>query len=63
MKIEITQDPSGTGEFRWKLMTGPERIDWYEGISNSIGEAFEKVLTAQTINAQYYYEGTKDERG
>ena len=27
MKIEITQDISGTGDYRWELHTGPEHID------------------------------------
>ena len=57
MRIEITQDISGTGDYRWKLYTGPEHIDEYEGIAGSIGEAFEKVLIAETVNAQHY---TKD---
>jgi hypothetical protein len=56
MKIVIEQDISGTGEYHWKLFTGPERIDWYEGIADSLGEAFEKVLIAETINAQHYRE-------
>jgi len=56
MKIIIEQNSTGTGEYRWKLTTGSEHIDEYEGNSKSLGEAFEKVLVAETINAQHYRE-------
>ncbi len=60
MKIEIIYQPQDNN-YRWKLITGPDGIDHYEGIAGSIGEAFEKVLIAETVNAQHYYGGTEND--
>ena len=54
MKIEITQDISGTGDYRWTLFTGPERIDEYTGYCPTLGECFELILKWRTINAIHY---------
>ena len=56
MKIEITQDISGTGDYRWSIETGPERIDSYTGYCYTLGECFELIVERQTLNAQKYYE-------
>lgn len=54
MKIEIEQSPTGTGEFRWSLETGPEHIDVYSGTADTLGECFEKIIMWNTINSQDY---------
>jgi hypothetical protein len=46
MKIIIEQNSTGTGNYHWKLTTGSESLE----------EAFEKVLVAETLNAQHYRE-------
>jgi hypothetical protein len=56
MKIEITQDPSGTGDYRWSLSTGPERIDEYTGHCYTLGECFEQIVKWRTLNALDYRE-------
>jgi hypothetical protein len=60
MKIEIEQNCSGTGKFRWELHTGPENIDEYTGYCYTIGECFEKIVMWSTINSQHYTEGTEN---
>ena len=61
MRIEITQDISGTGDYRWELYTGPEHIDEYVGYCYSLGECFEKIVMWNTYNAQKYYGGTEND--
>ena len=56
MKIEIEQDCTGTGDYRWELHTGPEHIDEYTGYCNSLGECFEKIIQFSTLNALRYTE-------
>jgi len=62
MRIEITQDPSGTGDYRWELHTGPERIDSYTGYCYSLGECFEEIVKWNTLNALHYTEETETEK-
>lgn len=54
MKIEIEQDCTGTGDYRWELHTGPEHIDSYTGHCSSLGECFEKIIQFSTLNALSY---------
>ena len=61
MKVEITQDISGTGDYRWILYTGPEHIDEYTGNCYTLGECFEKIVKWETLNAQKYYGGTEND--
>jgi len=61
MKIEITQDITGTGDYHWSIETGPERIDSYTGYCYSLGECFELIVKWQTLNAQKYYGGTEND--
>jgi len=61
MKIEITQDISGTGDYRWEFFTGPEHIDEYTGTADTLGECFEKIVMWSTLNAQHYAEGTEND--
>ena len=56
MKIEISQDISGNGDYHWKLYTGPEHIDEYEGVATSLGKAFEDIVMRETLNTQQYQE-------
>src|SRR6056300_502181 len=62
MRIEITQDPSGIGDYRWELHTGPERIDSYTGYCYSLGECFEEIVKWNTLNALHYTEETETEK-
>jgi hypothetical protein len=61
MKIEIEQDCSGTGDYRWEIHTGPERIDSYTGYCYTLGECFEKIIIFRTLNAQHYTEETEND--
>jgi hypothetical protein len=61
MKIEITQDISGTGDYRWSIETGPEHIDEYTGYCYTLGECFELIVKWQTLNSQKYYGGTEND--
>ena len=56
MKVEITQDISGTGVYHWILYTGPEHIDECTGYCYTLGECFELIVKWETLNAQKYYE-------
>jgi len=55
MKVEITQDISGTGDYCWHLCTGPEHIDEYTGYCYTLGECFELIAKWQALNAQKYH--------
>jgi hypothetical protein len=54
MKIEIEQDISGTGTYKWGLETGPENIDCYTGYCETLGEVFEEIIRHRTMNAMEY---------
>ena len=54
MKIEIEQDSSGTGLYKWGLETGPERIDCYTGRGETLGSCFEQIIYHRTMNAMKY---------
>jgi len=59
MKIQIEQSPTGTGEFRWALETGPEHIDVYSGTADTLGECFQEIIRMDTLNALDYREATE----
>jgi hypothetical protein len=61
MKIEIEQSPTGTGEFRWALETGPEHIDVYSGTADTLGECFQEIIRMDTLNALDYREATEND--
>lgn len=62
MKIEITQDISGTGEYCWTVYDGPEHIDNYTGKFYTLGECFEEIVRWRTFNSlHYYYEATEND--
>jgi hypothetical protein len=55
MKIEITQDISGTGPYKFTIADGPERIDYDEGGEcETLGEVFEKLIEFRIRNAMSY---------
>jgi len=56
MKIEIEQNCTGTGEFKWNLATGPDGIDEYFGTADTLGECFEQIVMWRTLNSQSYRE-------
>jgi hypothetical protein len=43
MKVEILHHP-GDDNYSWKLWTGPDGIDFYDGLVSSLGEAFEEII-------------------
>jgi hypothetical protein len=61
MKIQIEQDCSGVGKFRWSLETGPEHIDLFSGYADTLGEAFEEIVRMETLNATNYFDDTNNE--
>ena len=42
------------GEYHWELYDGPDGIDHFSGISNSLGEAFETIIKTQLANNMRY---------
>ena len=54
MKIEINYSPS-TEHYVWKLWTGPDGIDDYEGVAISLGECFQEIIRMDTLNATQYF--------
>jgi hypothetical protein len=59
MKIEIYDNPS-SNSYTWILYDGPDGIDAYEGISNSLGEAFESIVYYREYNSLNYCEATSE---
>ena len=53
MKIEIDYQPS-TEHYIWKLYTGPDGIDFYEGVAISLGECFEEIIKWEVLNGMRY---------
>ena len=54
MRIEINYIPS-TEHYVWKLWTGPDGIDDYEGVAISLGECFQEIIRMDTLNATQYF--------
>lgn len=54
MKIKIEQCCTGTGEFKFYLETGPEHIDVFSGTADTLGEVFEEIVKAETLNGLEY---------
>ena len=54
MRIEINYSPS-TEHYVWKLWTGPDGIDDYEGVAISLGECFQEIIRMDTLNATQYF--------
>ena len=55
MKVEIHYQPS-THNYNWKLYTGPDGIDEYDGVASSLGECFEQIIKYEVINSEDYYD-------
>ena len=53
MKVEILYHP-GDGNYSWKLWTGPDGINEYDGVVISLGEAFEEVIKHEIWNGMDY---------
>jgi hypothetical protein len=53
MKIEIIDNPKD-GNYSWKLWTGPDSIDEYDGLCSSIGEVFEEIIKHEIWNGIDY---------
>ena len=55
MKIEILYHP-GDGNYTWKLYTGPDGINEYDGLASSLGECFEEIIKHEIWNGINYTE-------
>ena len=53
MKIEILHHP-GHDNYTWKLWTGPDGINEYNGLASSLGECFEEVIKHEIWNGMDY---------
>ena len=53
MKIEIDYQPS-TEHYIWKLYTGPDGINEYDGLASSLGECFEEIIKWEVLNGRSY---------
>ena len=53
MKVEILYHP-GDNNYTWKLWTGPDGIDFYNGTEISIGECFEEIIKWEVLNGMRY---------
>lgn len=42
------------GEYHWTLYDGPDGVDCFKGIGNSLGDVFEQIIKAQIENAIKY---------
>lgn len=54
MKIVIEQNLNVTGPYKWSLLTGPEHIDEYDGISDSLSECFIEISRCVKTNNSHY---------
>lgn len=54
MNIEITDNPQD-GTFSWKLYTGPDSIDEYDGVCDTLEKCFEEINEWEVLNARNYY--------
>ena len=54
MKIEIIDNPKD-GNYTWKLYTGPDGTDTYDGVCETLGECFEKIIKYEVWNSMEYY--------
>jgi hypothetical protein len=53
MKIEINYQPS-SDTYDWKMYTGPDGIDEYEGNGLDLGQCFEQIIMYRTLNSLDY---------
>ena len=53
MKVEILYHP-GDNNYTWKLYTGPDGINEYDGVAISLGEAFEEIIKHEIWNGMDY---------
>ena len=53
MKVEILYHP-GDNNYTWKLYTGPDGINFYDGLASSLGECFEEVIKHEIWNGMDY---------
>jgi hypothetical protein len=53
MKVEILYHP-GDANYTWKLWTGPDGINEYDGVAISLGEAFEEIIKHEIWNGMDY---------
>jgi hypothetical protein len=41
-------------EYHWEFYDGPDGIDHYTGIGNSLGDVFEQIIEKQLLNRMRY---------
>jgi hypothetical protein len=47
MKVEILYHP-GDANYSWKLYTGPDGIDFYNGLASSLGNALRRLSNTKS---------------
>lgn len=53
MTVEVTYSPA-TNKYFWRIWDGPDGIDEAMGYTDSLGEAFEKIIAARIRIASGY---------
>ena len=56
MKLEVIYR---NGHYYWILFDGPDGINQYEGVANSLGCAMEQVIAKRIENARFYIEDSE----
>ena len=56
MKLEVIYRK---GHYYWILFDGPDGINQYEGVANSLGCAMEQVIAKRIENARFYIEDSE----
>lgn len=56
MKVEVLHNPKDDN-YTWKLYTGPDGIDEFDGLASSLGECFEEIIRHEIVNAVEYTNG------
>ena len=51
IKIERTKEG-----YSYEIYDGPDGIDEEQGVCNTLGEVFEKIISFRAVNALNYYE-------
>lgn len=57
MKLEVIYR---NGHYYWILFDGPDGIDQFEGVANSLGCAMEQIIQKRIENARFYTDDTRE---
>lgn len=47
-------------KFKWEVYDGPDGIDHYFGVEDSLGQCFESIVTKRIVNSLTYNSGDED---